>query len=59
MILNTGANSMVYAWEDNEHWMLSRFKAVVCGRRPIAVFDSREDLELEANRRGLDIEWLA
>lgn len=55
-----GANSKqreVYATEANGEFLLSPFPEVRGGRRPIARFDSVEELEQHAINHGCSVQW--
>lgn len=58
IIGNTSKRTVVFAWEDKGYFMMSKFIKAIHGRRPIALFDTREELEAEATRRGIEIQWL-
>ncbi len=42
---------------DREGFFVSAMEVVKDGRRPVARFDSRQELELEAFRRGCQVVW--
>jgi hypothetical protein len=47
----------VYAWQEEDEFLLSPFKAVQHGRRPIARFDSAQELERVASDKGCIVQW--
>lgn len=49
--------SKVDLGDDKVEYTLSAMESTVAGRRPMARFDSQQELEQEANRRGCVIVW--
>ena len=47
----------VYAWKEGGEFMLSPFEATSGNRRPIARFDSKQDLEAAARSRNCEVVW--
>lgn len=55
-----GANNKVrtvFAMEINGEFLLSPFVETRGGRRPIARFDSKEELEIHAISRRCEVQW--
>lgn len=57
-----GANNrntrVVYAEEIDGQFYLSPFPEVRNGRRPVARYDSKEELENHVTSRGCGVQWL-
>lgn len=58
VINNASQSRTAYAFEANGEFLLSPFPEARGGRRPIARFDSRDELETYAAARQHRVTWL-